>query len=87
MNPNEERFQEEIVPALEALKAAGWISGYSFATTSYVLQWTPHGAERARVLVAIDDELDPGANAWIALLAVCRFLGPDVVQGLGDGAN
>jgi hypothetical protein len=64
----------ELVTVFDALKAAGWITGYSIVTDPWVVDWTDHGRQRAAELVAIHDELEPGGNMWVPLVAVCKFL-------------
>lgn len=68
---------EDIIHGLDALVAAKWVARYNVEAGNPVIEWTDHGRTRARQLMAIDDELQPGAGVWVLLVALCRFMGPE----------
>jgi hypothetical protein len=59
---------------LEKLVECGWVDG-SFlhdVTGNYALRWTPKGAERARWVNLISEELDLGPQGMLTLIAICK---------------
>lgn len=66
----------EMIPVLETLKAAGWITGYSLITDPWVVDWTAHGKIRAAEFLRIAGELDINTGCWDCLEVICQFLPP-----------